>query len=137
MRDFKEISRIHSAKELIDFMMEDPDDRVIACGNDLSNDEWDRDGYAKRTDINVYVVMSQRALGSTSVMGMLESIKGRMPDEQGVCMGEIAVIGHAENRNYGGRTIPECIRKLFYEAENEVPGHLLKWTDYEGALVIS
>ena len=142
MKKYPNIPELHSAIEIKNVFNNhfDPNDLVLHYENDLSGDEFDNYGIAKRVDTFILVIRSMKQLNAKNIdeFAYNYSIQDQIEyDSNEPVKGVIAVIGSENTRDRFGRIIPEDIKQLLNEAEMTDPKYFLSWAKYEGTCVIS
>ncbi|MBA6105273.1 hypothetical protein [Pseudomonas monteilii] len=135
MRNLESLRLLNTAEALIDFMSQDPLDRVLDRGSDLSPNEL-AGGALKRPDNGILIVRSMRALGVKTISEYIKARQGEMVSF-GAQPGDLAIIGVEHIRDHHGRIIPNDIQVLCKAAEDQQPGRLLSWAGYEGLCVLA
>lgn len=133
MRYFTGMPILHDAEELLSFMREAPEDRVLKYASNLDSSDFDG-AYATRTDDTVLVVCSMRSVEAKSIKELCDALL-KQNFRPGRHQGEIAIIGCGEPGREGWR-VPGCIQALMSEAENKAQGRKLSWAGYEGICVL-
>lgn len=134
MRSFNGLVGIKNAEELLSFMKEDPEDRILKYSCDLDPNDFDG-AYATRTDDMVIVVCSLKEVGAKNIKELSDNLL-RQGFQFSSLKGEIAVIGSKDVRDRFGRVTPPCIEKMLRDAENQVVDRQLSWCGYDGVCVL-
>ena len=112
MNGFENTLSIATAHELIAALGVAPQDRMLVYSHDLSEDEWDENGFSTRNDSSVLLVGEGGDVPEGRVVG---------------------VVGSERERDRCGRRTPDDIRALMDQAERRFAP--LAWV-YDGAFAL-
>lgn len=122
---------MHSAGELVAFLREAPEDRILKWADDLSPDDF-YESIATRIAVSVLAVYSLKESGCNTIDSFI-SMQGSTRWSHYACLpGEIAIVAPIKHNRLGGPIIPEDIRKLLNDAEEVKIERVLAATQYEG-----
>lgn len=120
MREFEGIRILETADELLDFLSQDPLDRIL----DYRDDHF-------------LTVVSMKALGVSSINQYVKARQNCEPGADYIHKCTLAVIALKKNTLNHNCSIPPDILSLCKSAKDLAPGRLLSWAGFEGLCVLS